>query len=317
MTIAGGSTNVFVLQSFGAKVNVLIASGQYWRLFTPMFLHIGIVHLFFNSYALYTYGTLVERLFGKVKFLIIYLASGLFGTVFSYMFSHPISAGASGAIFGLFGALLYFRKARRGIFKRLLGANLIIVIGFNLIYGFTRSGIDNWGHIGGLVGGFLISSWLDLYSEKSFTLKRVMFLLLAVVILAVGINWGNYKYRQEALINKALNSYSAGDTQEAVENIQNFLDDNPDSIEARYVLGAIYAETGHIDKAIDQLSILLDKDDGHVPTHLLLGKIYLSTGQLDLAKDHLERVLSIDPGIEEARDLLESIQQHMNAHTLG
>jgi rhomboid protease GluP len=308
MTVAGGSTNIYVLQSFGAKVNVLIASGQYWRLITPMFLHIGIAHLFFNSYALYIYGTLTERLFGKSKFIIIYLISGLFGTVFSYLFSPPISAGASGAIFGLFGALLYFRKARRGIFNKLFGVNLIIIIGFNLVYGFTSSGIDNWGHIGGLVGGFLVSSWLGLYSERSFTLKRVMYLLLAVLILTVGIKWGDYKYRQEALINKALNSYSTGNIQRAVEDIQELLADNPDNIEGRYILGAIYAETGHIDEAINQLNILLDKDGGHIPTHLLLSKIYISTGQLDSAKDHLKTILAMDPDLAEAQTLLDSIQ---------
>lgn len=122
----GWNLNIQLLL-FGAKVNELIAHGQYWRLLTAMFLHIGIMHLFFNSYALYIYGPVVERLYGKVKFTIVYLLSGLLGSLASYAFSPNPAAGASGAIFGLMGSLLYFRQRRRTLFQRVFGPGLLII----------------------------------------------------------------------------------------------------------------------------------------------------------------------------------------------
>lgn len=104
----GGSTNPYVLLYFGAKYNPAILDGEWWRFFTPMFLHIGFLHLFMNGLSLYYLGTAVESIFGRLRFLIIYLFSGFFGTLASFIFSSHLSAGASGAIFGLFGALLYF-----------------------------------------------------------------------------------------------------------------------------------------------------------------------------------------------------------------
>lgn len=182
---------LFVL---GAKVNVLIAHGQYWRLFTAMFLHVGLIHLFFNSYALYIYGPIVEKLYGKARFALIYIISGLFGSLFSYLLSSNAAAGASGAIFGLMGSLLYFRQRRKDTFKRIFGPQLIIIILINLFYGSMQPGIDNWGHIGGLVGGFLIGNGVGLYKEDGLNAKRVLIWLVAIVVFIVGLLWGNQKY---------------------------------------------------------------------------------------------------------------------------
>ena len=91
----------YQLLYFGAKINHLIVQGQYWRLFTAMFLHIGIMHLFFNSYALYVYGSVVEKLFGRIRFVLIYTIAGLTGSLLSFLLSRNPAVGASGAIFGL------------------------------------------------------------------------------------------------------------------------------------------------------------------------------------------------------------------------
>ncbi|NLC43177.1 MAG: rhomboid family intramembrane serine protease [Clostridiales bacterium] len=182
---------------FGAKVNILIAYGQYWRLLTAMFLHIGIVHLFFNSYALYIYGPIVESLFGKAKFLVVYIVSGLTGSLLSYMFSLSISAGASGAIFGLMGSLLYLRQRNRDIFQRVFGSRLFVIIGFNLFYGFTSTGIDNWGHIGGLVGGYLVANAIGLYKEPILQFKKVIIWILLFLLFVFGIRYGEGKYMVE------------------------------------------------------------------------------------------------------------------------
>jgi rhomboid protease GluP len=180
---------------FGAKVNILIAYGQYWRLLTAMFLHIGLAHLFFNTYALYIYGPIVERLFGKYKFPVVYLVSGLTGSLLSYMFSSNHSAGASGAIFGLMGALLYFGQRRKDIFRRVFGSNLFIIIGFNLLYGFMNSGIDNWGHIGGLIGGYFTAYAVGLYREPILEPKKILVWVSLFLLFYFGFQYGGSKYR--------------------------------------------------------------------------------------------------------------------------
>ncbi|WP_129721248.1 rhomboid family intramembrane serine protease [Xylanivirga thermophila] len=196
MTITGlvtGMSQSEQLLLFGAKVDLLIAAGQYWRLFTAMFLHIGLAHLFFNSYALYIYGPVVESLFGKAKFLILYIISGLMGSLFSYMFSLYPAAGASGAIFGLMGALLYFKKVRPDIYKRVFGPTLFVIIAVNLIYGIIQPGIDNWGHIGGLIGGVLTANAIGLYKER-FKKKQVIMWIIIIAIFIIGLRYGSLKY---------------------------------------------------------------------------------------------------------------------------
>jgi rhomboid protease GluP len=154
-------SDINVLIKLGAKYNELIAEGQYYRLISCMFLHGGLLHVALNMYALYSIGPLVERLYGRAKYIIIYFASGILSSLFSYIFSDSVSVGASGAIFGLLGTTLVFAvKARKNIGRDFL-RNIASVIIINLIIGFTMSNIDNFGHLGGLVGGILITLILD------------------------------------------------------------------------------------------------------------------------------------------------------------
>ncbi len=157
MSLAGGSTNEDVLIRFGAKVDSLIQAGQVWRLLTSAFIHIGILHLAFNMYALWIVGPLTEKMFGHRRFLIIYLLSAIGGSTASYLFSPALSAGASGAIFGLFGALLVHSWQRPQLWKSGLGMNLLVVIGINLFLGIVQPGIDNYAHLGGLLTGLIFS----------------------------------------------------------------------------------------------------------------------------------------------------------------
>lgn len=145
---------------FGAKVNEYIAAGEIWRLFTAMFLHGDIIHLLFNLYALYILGPMVEGFFGHRRFLLIYFIGGLWGSVASYAFSPAVSVGASGAIFGLIGATtIYFLRYREnfGSRGRAIVQNMLVVIGINLVLGLSVQGIDNWGHMGGLIGGTAVA----------------------------------------------------------------------------------------------------------------------------------------------------------------
>jgi rhomboid protease GluP len=139
----------------GMKVNELIAEGQIWRLVTPVFLHGGILHIGFNMYALFILGPGLERYFGHGRFFVLYFLGGFAGNVLSFMFSPAPSLGSSTAIFGLLGAqgvFVYRNREIFGGFARRALTNVIWIAAVNLIIGMTP-GIDNWGHLGGLLGG--------------------------------------------------------------------------------------------------------------------------------------------------------------------
>jgi rhomboid protease GluP len=147
--------------ALGLKVNDLIVQGQLWRLFTPMFLHGSILHIALNMYALLIFGPQLERFYGHARYLALYLVSGFAGNVASFLFSLAPSLGSSTAIFGLLGAEAVFLYSNRKIFgssaQRSL-INLIVIAVLNLVIGFSPGvGIDNWGHIGGLLGGVLFA----------------------------------------------------------------------------------------------------------------------------------------------------------------
>lgn len=142
--------------------DAIIGNGEYYRLFTAMFLHGSILHLFFNAYALFIIGSSVELLFGTARFAIIYFLGGLTGSIASLVFTPAPSLGASGAIFALLGAegvFFYFHRDLFGVYGRSRFANIVFVAAINLVLGFAANSlIDNWGHIGGLFGG-LVLAW--------------------------------------------------------------------------------------------------------------------------------------------------------------
>lgn len=175
------------LTLLGAKVNGLILIyHQWWRLFTPMFLHSGMTHLICNLAALVIWGRQCEALLGKARFLIVYFASGLMGSAASLCFSSAMSVGASGAIFGLFGALLVFRKHYREIFNAVFGASVVVIIVINLVNGLITPNIDNFGHIGGLIGGWLACGATGFYGQRDHGGVRAGF-AVGFCLLAAGL----------------------------------------------------------------------------------------------------------------------------------
>lgn len=153
--------NVYVLLEMGAKYRpIMMFTKEWWRLITCNFLHGGLVHLAFNMYALYYIGKQIEELYGRAKYLIIYILSGLGCSLLSYYLSPmSLSVGASGAIFGLLGALVVYAYNEKGRIQKGAISNLIFVIGINLLFGLSVNNIDNYGHIGGLLMG-IISSYI-------------------------------------------------------------------------------------------------------------------------------------------------------------
>jgi rhomboid protease GluP len=147
---------------YGLKINELILQGEYWRFITPIFFHANILHIFFNMYALYNIGLQIERPLGYAKFLMIYFFSGVIGVFASFLFSTTPSLGASGAIFGLIGALAVFLYRNSRVFGqagRNMLYNVLFIIVINLVISVSVPNIDLRAHIGGLVTGSVLA-WM-------------------------------------------------------------------------------------------------------------------------------------------------------------
>lgn len=144
---------------YGARINDAILAGQWWRFITPVFLHGSMSHIFFNMYALYSVGSFLERHFGHGRFLLLYFLGAFAGNVLSFLFTIGYSVGASTAVFGLIAAEVIFFYQNRQLFgshaRQAIG-NAIFIIVINLFIGLAPN-IDNWGHIGGLLGGAIFA----------------------------------------------------------------------------------------------------------------------------------------------------------------
>src|SRR5205085_6791408 len=179
MQFAGGTENLDVLRAYGAKYNSLIKQGEWWRMVTPVFIHIGWIHLLVNMYSLFILGPYVERLYGSAKFVFFWIVTGIAGVGASFLASssgrHPSgllgyflfrggdgpSAGASGALFGLVGVLfvfgIKFRHELPAGFKRAFGTGMLPTILINLFIGFSIPMIDNSAHLGGFLAGCVLA----------------------------------------------------------------------------------------------------------------------------------------------------------------
>ncbi|NOZ20479.1 MAG: rhomboid family intramembrane serine protease [Planctomycetes bacterium] len=180
------------LIKWGANFGPRTTDGQWWRLLSCVFVHIGILHIGVNMWALRNVGGLVERLYGNGFFLLCYLASGLIASLASVCWNPMIvSAGASGAIFGIVGSLLaYFLRQRGSIPAAMLQSirnSTLVFVAINLFYGFAHTGIDNAAHIGGLGSGFVLglvlARPLDLEARRRHVLPRVA----AGVVVTLGM----------------------------------------------------------------------------------------------------------------------------------
>ncbi len=191
--IGGGSTAALV--SMGALVPAYVWDGDYWRLFSAMFLHGGLLHIAFNMYALYLGGSFLERIAGRTKYIIIYLVAGVSGNVAVLVLAPALSVtiGASTAIFGIFGALfvysLHYRDSAAGQALRSMGAIIVI----NLLFTFLIPGISWQGHIGGLVGGVAALEALSWFGRRDlgapFRARDATLLAGYVALLAVIVLW--------------------------------------------------------------------------------------------------------------------------------
>ncbi len=316
MTLAGGSTDTEILLNFGAKETFLIKSGEYWRLITPMFLHIGLTHFLFNNLAIYFLGRVTERIFGSIRFLTIYLGAGIAGNIVSMILSpESIAAGASGAVYGLFGALLYFGLIYPKLFFSTVGRDIIVILAINIIFGFTMPNIDFFAHFGGLFAGFLVAALTHMVRGDA---KRKLWLTILSIILLLGLAGVTvYAVQEEpttaspAIYLIGQSALQKGDTKKAEEIFSFLIAAYPEESLFNFYYGNTLLTIEDLSGARTQYNLALEKEENFPEVYYNLALIELFNQNYNEAVELLEKALKFDPDFTEAADLIEQIKQDL------
>ncbi|MBD1378885.1 rhomboid family protein [Metabacillus arenae] len=300
LELFGGSQNTETLVRFGAKYNPLILTGEWWRLITPIFLHIGMIHLFMNTLALLYIGSAVEKIYGSFRFLLIYFIAGIAGSLASFAFSQSVSAGASGAIFGCFGALLFLGIKKPKLFFRTMGSSIIIVIAINLSIGFIVPVVDNAGHIGGLIGGFAAAILVQLPNNSNVS-GRLLGLLLTAALFG-GLAYFGFSQHVSAYPAVALSRAQELVEQEQFEEAKELLleasKNEQAPVQIVFLLSYTELQLGEINNAKKNLLTVVERDQTFHQAYFNLHLIYLRENKVDKAEEALDKALEIKPDDE-------------------
>jgi membrane associated rhomboid family serine protease/Flp pilus assembly protein TadD len=301
MVIASGPSLDFtgqVMVHFGANFGPYTLSGQWWRLVTYMFLHGCFFHIAMNMWCLWNLGTLCESLYGRFTYAAIYLITGVAGGLASVGWNPSVlSVGASGAIFGLTGALIasfYLGEfSLSGISIKGTLSSLLFFAGFSLFLGRVVPGIDNACHVGGLVSGLILGALIALAApERDKPMARIGILLFAVVLLA-GSAVGVYRWR-----GSQIRLFSAIDAQRNIDRmigeLQKKVQQNPQDPSAHYALAHAYFTKGQFPDGENELKRVLDLQPQNARARMDLGALYLRQNQPKEAQEEFTTLVAQD-----------------------
>jgi rhomboid protease GluP len=309
MTLASGFSLDFSGQlevHFGANFGPYTLSGDWWRLVTYMFLHSGLMHIAFNMWCLWDLGALCESLYGRWTFACIYLITGVAGGLASVAWNPGVlSVGASGAIFGLAGALLasfYLgefsvpKVAIQGTLK-----SLLFFVGFNVLFGTMVSGIDNACHFGGLISGLILGALIARVApQHNAVLRRVGVLgvvALAVVVAALGVQrWRGAPMR----MGRALAAISDNDPNRAIKQLQAIVKQQPNLAQAHFALGQAFFNREQFPQAEGEYRRTLELQPKNAEARFNLGITLLNEKRLDDATAVFTQLLAQDANNAEA-----------------
>jgi len=287
--------------NWGANFGMMTLGGQWWRLLSSMFLHFGILHLAFNMWCLWSLGILSEKVMSRGSFLLLYLFSGLGGSILSVAW-HPmvISAGASGAIFGLAGglaALFYLKKVPmpEAAVQRTKGSIAIFVL-YNMAYGAFKSGIDMAAHLGGLATGLALGA--ALHESEGNSRLRVLPLSAVATVAVVLVGGAALASRVQgpiADLGVADRLLESSQPEKAAELLEKIVAQKPDLAAAHFLLGNAYLHSSKNDKAQAEFVKAVGLDNDNLAYKINLGVAYLRMDQPNPALTQFNQVLSKDP----------------------
>ena len=281
---------------FGANFGAFTVNGQWWRLLSSTFIHYGILHLGFNMWCLWSLGNLAERLFGNGRFLLIYILCGLGGSAASLVW-HPyvVSAGASGAVFGIAGALAAFLYLARihlpARAARDLLTSILIFIGFNLAFGFTVPGIDNAGHLGGLVIGALLGASLQYRRAFLAGAAAVAVALVAMAPMAKRIAHAN----PIVMLTEADLLRASDDAPAAIAKLEQTVSEHPGFASGHGALAFMYLQDGQYEKAAATARRSVELDHQLERAQYVLGTALHWTGDHEAAVKELRIAIQLEP----------------------
>jgi len=316
MTLTGvslESPTTTQLVKWGADWGPLSLGKQPWRLLTSNYVHIGILHIALNMWCLFNLGALAKRIFDRWTYLLVYTATGIAGSIAS-LWWHPtvVGAGASGAIFGLAGALITaLYLAKLPIPKEAVRANmksLLSFAGYNLVFG-LRLGVDNAAHIGGLASGLVLGAFLSQHLTESAEVRgrrRDHALVLSLVLLGASTFYVRNQHKEFANIGnpydylgqdeKAIAAFRRKDYTSAVTASEKVVQLNPKSTQWRFMLGVAYESAGRPDDAITQFQEVLRLNPKSAEAESGLAEAYHAKGMDREAEEASKRVVELKGG---------------------
>lgn len=254
------------LLGIGAKDPVALAKGEYWRLLTPMFIHIGVLHFGVNSYMLYVVGYQLERILGGAWYLAVYLAAGVAGNIASAVFSVNLSAGASGAIFGLLGAGFFLERT---IGKRMMEVTgrrpqnraYAMTVVINLAFGFLVPFIDNSAHLGGLITGTLMTLAMINIRPNNLQVQRRGLGIVLLVVLAVAAGVGGYFGTNAAYLGRRAEAAAdrAEDPEERIYHYTQAIEISPEDAVLRLKRARLLFLAGESQFAFHDLRVVVEQ----------------------------------------------------------
>ena len=289
------------LVRWGANFGPLTVSGQWWRLLTCVFLHGGLLHIAFNMWCLWDLGRLAESIYGHWTFAVVYLICGVGSSLASVWWNPSVlSVGASGAIFGIAGALIasfYLgefslpRAAISGMMR-----SVVMFVGYNLFFGAVIARVDNAAHVGGLVVGLALGALIALVApQHDAVVRRIGVLLVGAALVAGGGMWLAHSRAYLVHGQRGVSRLTLGDTDEAIRELQKSERQRPQFVPTHAALAHAYIVQHDYDHAVEELNRVIELDPKNESSYNQLGLIYLSQKQPAKAEDAFTRLLKIDP----------------------
>lgn len=324
-TLTGSTTDPDLLLRLGASFGPYTRRGEYWRLVMPMFLHIGLLHLAINNYSLYILGRLLEPVYGYGRFAFLYVVTGIGSAYLSMSMTNNVSAGASGAIFGIAGVMLVAGYLHRGSIPRqwgrAFGKGMLPVILFNLaLGGALHQWVDNWAHLGGLVSGVLLALIIppprreyvpgQPMEEPSQAMAAIPIILVAVAIVATALN-----YRTNSVLARMLREsdffHAANRDDWALQRLQAAAAQAPRDERPHEAMGQIYSRQKQWANAAREYALALKLNSTSLEAQLGMAQAQMELGNPARAQEFLESAQKDIPQTAEAQNELAALfSQH-------
>jgi rhomboid protease GluP len=292
------------LVHWGANFGPLTVGGQWWRLLTCVFIHGGLLHIAFNMWCLLDLGRLAESIYGHWTFAVVYLVTGLAASLAS-LFWNPVtlSVGASGAIFGIAGALIasfYLgefslpRAAMTGMLR-----SVVLFVGYNLFFGAVIARTDNAAHVGGLLMGLLLGALIAKVAPQPDTSRRIAVLLVGILLVAGGVTWLRHSRAYLVHLHNGVGLLDKGRTEEGIAELQKSLEQRPNLAAAHSALARAYTAKHDFEKAATEMQRLIALDPRNESTYYSLGLTYLEMKLPSKAQETFSQLLKVNPNSAE------------------